>query len=149
METRGCGYQADSSDLAAWAAGAATYTPSLLQRRSDRCLLLTISPAPAGDQDSVCLRYATHSPLAGPGFGCPQCWLANCDGPCLPPTHDSLTLRRYATHSPSLGRGVGYPQCWLRPTAVHPFLRSVTHSTLRRAAWLAAGADSAGQGLTV
>ena len=56
--TRRCGYPADSSDLAAGAAGAATSGP---RRRSDRGLRLTPGPVTGGDTDSPLWSQAAHS----------------------------------------------------------------------------------------
>ena len=75
----GC-MQQDLSDLAAWVAGAATSTPSLLLSRPDRCLRLTPSPVTAGDSVSPnCGLPAFHRAPAratlGSGVRLPQCRL--------------------------------------------------------------------------
>ena len=68
--TRRCGYPADSSDLAAGAAGAATSTPSLLRCRPapNHGLRLMPGPVPAGDPVSgpfpLSLTYQRARPSA-------------------------------------------------------------------------------------
>ena len=57
--TRRCGYPADSSDLAAGAAGAATSFPSLLRRRPapNRGLRLMPGPVPAATRSAGQFHY--------------------------------------------------------------------------------------------
>ena len=164
--TRGCGYPADSSDLAAetvWAAGAAaTFTPSLLRRWSDRGLRLTPGPVPADDPLSHAWRAsATNTdsvadrapPRALPGAR-PLTVLAqaNCDGLRLPLVSDSLSPRWAEPRR----RGVGCPQCRLRlswPLAncdgpSTPPVRESRDSLTPRLA-TGPGTHSVSQGLTV
>ena len=131
--TRRCGHPADSSDLATGAAGAATSTPSLLRRRSDRGLRLMPGPVTAGDPVSPSVSNTDSETYRRSGARQPRRhWAAGSGRPqCrLRPTVTVRVCLRSATLS---RRGVGCAQRRLRPTvSVRPRPQSMTRSPLAR-----------------